>query len=307
MQRRRGHFTFLYMPDDQSRTREVRVPRWALLAAALGLITIAVLAGGFLAGYGERAAAARLRAENGDLRGQIDRLEQKVALLRADLDTSYHLQETVAAAVGVRALDPTAREAGVGGRSAAVVPSAAGLPPAQQTRLASLDLSLDKLLRQAKLQSQGYESILDTLRARASARDRIPSIKPVDGGWVSSGFGSRVDPFTGKPTVHEGVDFSVGVGTPVHATADGVVREVTFERGFGHVIVIQHDGRTATRYAHLARPMVTAGSVVKRGDVIALSGASGRVTSPHLHYEVLLNGRPVNPLPYVLENYAWRR
>jgi murein DD-endopeptidase MepM/ murein hydrolase activator NlpD len=281
-------------------------PRWTVLVAG-GAVTACILLLVLFVGAAYRGEAARLRAENAGLRQQIDRLEQRLALLRADLDAAYHLQETVATAVGVTPLDPTVREAGVGGREAPAMPPLPGLGAADGSRVAALDHGIDKLVRQARLQTQGYQTILDTLQARAAVRSRIPSIRPVESGWLSSGFGVRMDPFTGKPTLHEGLDFSVGVGTPVHATADGVVGEVVFERGFGHCIVVQHDARTATRYAHLARTLVQRGARVRRGDVIAYSGASGRVTSPHLHYEVLVGGRAVNPLPFILEPYAWRR
>ncbi len=308
---RKRHYTFLYVPDDHAQMRRVRLPRGAVLGGGAGLLILVALALCFLAGLGRSSAVAGrgapdLATENAGLRAELARLEQKVSLLRQDLTASFELQETVASTVGLDTLGSVVRAAGVGGREPLPFPAAMpGLPG--DTQLAGLDLTLDQMLRQAKVQRQGYQAILDTLNGRASRRDRIPSIRPVDGGWVTSGFGSRNDPFTGRVTMHEGTDFSVPMGTEVHVTADGVVREVAFERGFGHCIVVQHDGRTATRYAHLSRVLVERGAAVQRGQVIALSGRSGRATSPHLHYELLVGGRPVDPLPHVLEGYAWRR
>jgi murein DD-endopeptidase MepM/ murein hydrolase activator NlpD len=302
------HYTFIYVPDDHAHTRRVQLPRLAVLAGMGGLLVIFALAVCFVAGVGRHGTTASpgMTPENEGLRAEVTRLEQRVALLREDLAASFKLQETVAATVGLDTLGSAGMGVGVGGRGPLAL-SVLPVPGPEGQRVAAIDGTLNQLVRQARIQRQGYQAIVDTLSGRAATRDRIPSIRPVDGGWVTSGYGTRVDPFTGRPTFHEGADFSVPVGTQVHVTADGVVREVSFERGFGNVIIVQHDNRTATRYAHLSRVLVSAGARVKRGDLIALSGRSGRVTSPHLHYELLVGGRPVDPLPHVLEGYAWRR
>lgn len=308
---RKRHYTFLYVPDDHAQMRRVRLPRGVVLGGGAGVLVLLVLAVCFLSGLGRRPAGSvggprDLAAENAGLRAELGRLEQKVSLMRQDLTASFRIQETVASTVGLDTLGSAVRAAGIGGREPLpVVPTLTG--GRADARLAGLDLTLDQMLRQAKVQRQGYQAILDTLNRQASRRDRIPSIRPVEGGWVTSGFGVRSDPFTGRAALHEGVDFSVPFGTEVHVTADGVVREVLFDRGFGHCIIVQHDARTATRYAHLSRILVEKGASVHRGQIIALSGRSGRATSPHLHYELLIAGRPVDPLPHVLEGYAWRR
>ncbi|MHB8079025.1 MAG: M23 family metallopeptidase [Candidatus Krumholzibacteriia bacterium] len=308
---RKRHYTFLYVPDDHAQMRRVRLPRGVVLGGGAGLLILLGLALCFVAGFGRRPAGSTggprdLAAENAGLRAELTRLEQKVSLMHQDLAATFRIQETVASTVGLDTLGSVVQAVGIGGREPLPIVPAMATGRAE-ARLAGLDLTLDQMLRQAKVQRQGYQAILDTLNRQASRRDRIPSIRPVEGGWVTSGFGVRSDPFTGQPTVHEGADFSVPFGTEVHVTADGVVREVLFDRGFGHCIIVQHDGRTATRYAHLSRILVEKGATVRRGQVIALSGRSGRATSPHLHYELLVGGRPVDPLPHVLEGYARRR
>ena len=160
------------------------------------------------------------------------------------------------------------------------------------------------MLRQARIQQQGYLAMIDTLAARASVRDQIPSIRPLDTGWLSSRFGFRTDPFTGKQTYHRGLDFSVPVGTPVRVTGDGTVVLVQTQRGFGRVVKVDHGNGVLTVYAHLDRALVAKGDLVKRGDFIARSGNSGRSSAPHLHYEVRIGDRSVNPLSYILDSYA---
>ena len=162
------------------------------------------------------------------------------------------------------------------------------------------------MLRQAKIQRQGYLAMLDTLSTRAQIRQKIPSIRPTDIGWMSSRFGFRIDPFTEKQTFHRGLDFSVPVGTPVRVTGRGVVLAVQQQRGFGRVIKVDHGNDVVTVYAHLDEALVKKGDHVSRGDIIAKSGNSGRSSAPHLHYEIRIGSRPVNPLSYILDSFAAR-
>jgi murein DD-endopeptidase MepM/ murein hydrolase activator NlpD len=125
-----------------------------------------------------------------------------------------------------------------------------------------------------------------------------PSLWPVSG-VLRSSFGSRSDPFSGEGAFHSGVDLSAAVGTPVHVTADGVVQWVGMNGRYGRLVIVDHGGGLETYYAHLSRYVVVTGQEVRRNEVIALSGGSGRVTGPHLHYEIRIHGAPVNPYKYL--------
>lgn len=132
-----------------------------------------------------------------------------------------------------------------------------------------------------------------------AANPNMPSIWPVMG-HLSSGFGVRGNPFGGSSTeFHKGQDIAVPLGTPVMATADGVVVSACWHHGYGNAIYIDHGNGIMTRYGHLSRIDVREGRTIKRGDLIALSGSTGRSTGPHLHYEVRINGEATNPLPYL--------
>jgi murein DD-endopeptidase MepM/ murein hydrolase activator NlpD len=128
-----------------------------------------------------------------------------------------------------------------------------------------------------------------------------PSLWPVEGRLLSP-FGGRTDPFSGEGAIHTGVDLEAAMGTPVRVTADGIVSYADWESGYGRLIIVDHGNGVQTYYGHLSRFDVVPGEDVRRGDVIARSGASGRVTSPHLHYEVRLDGTPVNPYPYLAKS-----
>jgi len=130
----------------------------------------------------------------------------------------------------------------------------------------------------------------------ASAR---PSIWPV-AGRLTGAFGGRMDPFSGEGAFHTGVDIAAAPGTPVRATADGVVVGASWEGGYGLMVVIDHGGDVQTYYAHLSRCYVQTGQAVRLGQIVGAVGATGRTTAPHLHYEVRIGGAPVNPYRYHL-------
>ena len=117
-----------------------------------------------------------------------------------------------------------------------------------------------------------------------------------------SPFGGRTDPFSGEGAIHTGVDLAAPFGTPVKVAADGIVLKTEWSGGYGMLVVVDHGGGLETYYAHLSRFSVVVGQEVRRGDVIAMSGSSGRATSPHLHYEIRIGGAPVNPYPFLMKS-----
>ncbi len=148
-------------------------------------------------------------------------------------------------------------------------------------------------------QKQGFESLLKYLEDQRNLLASTPAIRPVSG-WTSSRFGYRLSPFTGLREFHKGLDIATRIGTPIVATADGVVTFAGRKGLLGKVIIIDHGHGMVTRYGHADKLLKKGGEAVKRGDTIALVGNTGRSTGPHLHYEVRLNGIPVNPEKYIL-------
>jgi murein DD-endopeptidase MepM/ murein hydrolase activator NlpD len=140
---------------------------------------------------------------------------------------------------------------------------------------------------------------LGAMRSLADAAERIPLSRPTDGTDQTSGFGVRLDPFTGRPALHTGLDFAGAYLTPIHATAPGVVSFVGVRTGYGNVVEIDHGGGFKTRFAHLQSYSVHVGERVAVGERIAAMGSTGRSTGVHLHYEVWVNGRPENPIRFL--------
>ena len=163
-----------------------------------------------------------------------------------------------------------------------------------------LSNGLDHLDRQAKIQSISFQELDDFFKNQKSFLSSTPSIWPTRG-WVTSSFGFRKSPFTGLREKHEGWDIAARSGAPVRATADGVVVVEGREYGYGNLVEIDHGYGIVTRYGHNSKHLVKVGDRVKRGQVVSLVGNTGRSTGPHLHYEILLNGVPVSPKNYILE------
>jgi murein DD-endopeptidase MepM/ murein hydrolase activator NlpD len=143
-------------------------------------------------------------------------------------------------------------------------------------------------------------SVLENVILQRELREQIvPDGRPVRRGFISSYFGERQDPFTGHQAFHKGVDFAGTAGADVIAVAAGIVTYVGERSGFGHIIEVSHGGGLVTRYAHNKSATVTVGDTVQRGQTLALMGSTGRSTGPHVHFEVLRDGRPVNPLSFI--------
>lgn len=160
---------------------------------------------------------------------------------------------------------------------------------------------MDQLSRQIYIQSQSFDEIIEFYRSQEDMLFHLPAIQPVsnkDLKRTASGYGYRIHPIYQTRIFHKGMDFACDIGTPVYATANGVVKNARYERGYGYIITIDHGYGYQTRYAHLKSFNVKRGQHVVRGETIALSGNSGRSTGPHVHYEVLLRGRHVNPAHY---------
>lgn len=127
----------------------------------------------------------------------------------------------------------------------------------------------------------------------------IPSAMPVEGANLTSTFGVRSDPFRHRSAMHTGMDLAGAIGTPIHATADGIVERSEWVNGYGNLVELNHGHGIETRYGHLSKSLVKPGQRVKRGEVIALMGSTGRSTGSHLHYEVRIDGKAVNPAPFM--------
>ena len=166
-------------------------------------------------------------------------------------------------------------------------------------QIPDLSAQLRQLEQRVDLRESQLSALENVILARELHQEIHPEGRPVASGVISSYFGERADPFDGLEAFHKGVDFAGTPGSPVTAVAAGVVTWAGERTGYGKLIEINHGDGFTTRYGHNERTLVTVGQTVKRGERIALMGSTGRSTGPHVHFEVLRNGRQVNPLSYI--------
>ena len=163
-------------------------------------------------------------------------------------------------------------------------------------------VALEDLARQLEDRVPKLVVLEDLLMSEQLEKQIRPGGRPVETGWMSSGYGYRTDPLSGKRAFHSGSDFAGPGGSPVLAVASGVVTNSRYLEGMGYMVEINHGGGYVTRYAHNKKNLVKIGDTVKKGQKVAVMGNSGRSTGPHVHFEVLLDGKSVNPLKYVRSN-----
>ena len=159
--------------------------------------------------------------------------------------------------------------------------------------------SLETLAAQLEDRAFKFDALGDALVDRRTESERFPAGRPISKGWLSSPYGYRHDPLTGRRAFHSGIDFAGKLGSAIVAVASGVVTWAAPRDGYGNMVELDHGNGYLTRYGHTQETLVTVGDAVKRGERIALMGSTGRSTGPHVHFEVLRNGRPVNPYKYV--------
>jgi murein DD-endopeptidase MepM/ murein hydrolase activator NlpD len=279
--------------------RRFTVPLWPSVAAGTFVLALPVLIGTGAALKARNdvaalyASAAALEIENANYRAATEALSGQIQGLQSainELGAQAALDPSLASAMD--RLPAVVKNRAMGGASGSPVSTLPALQSPENTF---------GLLREIL---QGIESRLTAARSDVHRRNALaaatPSIWPAHG-WLSSTVGRRTDPINGGPDFHPGLDISADAGNPVYATADGTVTLAKREGAYGNLITIDHGYGLETRYGHLSKYEVESGAKVKRGQVIGRVGSTGRATGPHLHYEVRVNGRLLNPLQLLLQ------
>lgn len=307
----RQRHTVILVPHAHSRLRKWQVSNLQI-ALGGGSLLLAGLAACWL-GWSHfnttvsPAELSRLRHENARLRQVNLGFESSIRGLQSRLAGSEERTRQLAIMAGLESLGSGA-EVGVGGGTPLGDPNAGQGPGASDTagQGPGASDSAEELPALAGRVGQ-LRGVLDAIEAKLGERMRwmssTPTIAPVRG-ILTSGFGTRSDPMTHGPGLHQGVDIAAAAGQPVQAAADGLVMVATRTGGYGEAVFLAHGYGLSTRYGHLSEIDVHPGQRVHRGDVIGRVGSTGRSTGSHLHYEVRLDGSPVNPLAYILEGAA---
>jgi murein DD-endopeptidase MepM/ murein hydrolase activator NlpD len=290
------YYTLLVFPGARGRLRKVRLPFYfvhmVLAFSVVGVMTIAALANSYARMLLKVSNYNNLRTEREALKTQNRSLQTVVTTETAKLDSLQSLATEVALTYGF-------------GEAHRLRFSQAALSLATQsnsTLESSYRASLYafNLIRNSSLSPSRQTNALGFFSAPDLAQNTVPSLWPVRG-RLTEGFGQRLDPFSGEGVFHSGVDISTAYGTRVESPSDGIVLQAGVQSGYGNQIVLDHGFGMMTKYGHLSKINVVVGQEVKRGQIIGAVGMTGRTTGPHLHYEVIVNETPVNPMKYLHE------
>jgi len=264
------------------------VLKWALAVSVLLVLGLSGLVFDYVATNLDRNELERLQVENLSQRQELHRLAVQLEDLRQELVVVAQNDAKVRVMAKLTAPKGDSM-AGLGGPSREDDAS---------REYNAIQQRIDEVRRQIDLRRESQEEIQGILNDQRSLLAAKPLGWPVKG-WLTSSFGMRRDPFNGKRKMHEGLDIASRTGTPVYATADGIVSSIRTEPGYGKVVTIDHGYGYRTVYGHNSKYHVKVGQRVRRGDLIASVGNTGRSTGSHVHYEVRLNGVPVNPHKYL--------
>ncbi len=303
-------WTVLLFQEDTGATRQFSVPapvvRRLFVAACVLGVFLAGATAFFLFDTGARVRAAHLARENRLLEAEIERVRASVAQLDREMNTLAEKDRRVRLVAGLLEIDEEVFDVGVGGP---------GLDSPNDSELWALDretseaayairYDLAVLLRRADLLARSFSETEESLEEQGERLRHTPSILPTHGP-VSSAFSvSRLHPVHRVYLPHGGIDQNAPRGTPFVATADGVVTFSGWKPGYGNTVEIDHGFGVTTLYAHASKLLVNPGKRVQRDEVVGQIGCTGTCTGPHVHYEVRVNGRPVDPMKHVLQSTA---
>lgn len=294
----------ILVSGDLAKVKTLTVSRSQLALLATGLLVALALAAAGLqylflrhAAQGQSpllqpllasAAEEQQRQTESYVRGNLNAMAIRLGQMQAQLLRLDSLGERLAKLSGIKPGEFLFDQLpGRGGSVSAL--------PAQDVTLPALARQMDELARQVDDRFDKLGMLESLVMHERLAKKMLPSIPPVANGWYSSGFGWRLDPFTGRNTFHEGVDFNAEAGTAIAAAAGGIVVYAERHPEYGNMVEVDHGNDMATRYAHASRLLVKVGDVVLRGQKIAEVGNTGRSTGTHLHFEVRHRGVPQNP------------
>jgi murein DD-endopeptidase MepM/ murein hydrolase activator NlpD len=299
----------IFLSRREGRARQLNLSHPLTLSLAGGL-ALAILGSAFAVGLhlGRGAHERMLLGDTTRLGGLITEQKQQIADLRQQLQLradamAMRLGEMNAHVIRIDALgkrltemaDIDSREFNFDRDPPTCGPEGEGV----SAQIPDLSAQLSQLEQRVDQRESQLSALENVILARELKAEIHPEGRPVASGFISSYFGERADPFDGRETFHKGVDFAGTLGSPVMAVAAGVVTWAGERSGFGKLVEINHGDGYLTRYAHNERTLVSVGQTVKRGEPVALMGSSGHSTGPHVHFEVVRNGRQVDPLSFI--------
>jgi murein DD-endopeptidase MepM/ murein hydrolase activator NlpD len=299
----KDYFNVLIFGQKTSKTRHLRIHKKTfkigLYLLAFGILSTIFFLCDYIQVRKKTFELSQLRQQTQEQKSKIHFFSSKIADLEKQLSKLKDFDKRIRIIANLEKGQETTSFMGMGGPSPSDVRERLKAEKDEKGLAQQLRTDIERLESEATSQEESLSELEKLLQSKKEMLTHTPSIWPVHG-WLTSGFGFRTNPFTGLTQMHEGLDISNRIGTLVIATADGIVSDTGKDYSHGNVVVISHGFGMTSRYSHLNKIFVRAGQKVKRGDKIAEVGTTGRSTGPHLHYEVRVNGIPVNPARYIL-------
>ncbi len=295
--------TLMYVPGESGKIRRYHVRRSRIRKAIfVAFCAFAVLIAGsvdYVYALRERSELERLHRETGLQREQLEAYATRMGEIAGRITSIESLERKLRVITNLDPSDPTPLS-GIGGVDEGILASQdlTWLSPGR--RHEKMLESFDRLSEASEAQTKSLTALIMHLEDQTARLLGTPSIAPTKG-WATSGFGYRTSPFTGNREFHRGLDIAGRIGTPIKAPADAQVLFVGRRRALGNTVVLSHGYGVDSIYGHLADVLVKPGQKVKRGDQIATMGTTGRSTGPHLHYQIEVAKKPVNPRNYILD------
>lgn len=297
------YFTLMVLPEATSKMRKYRIPKSLIKGAIISAVVLLITATGFGYSYlklNEKVAhLEQYRQKFNQQRIHLQAIELTVGKFKkelAELNTSNHKFRVM---VGLPEAKNLQQVSGIGGESESNNLQEF-VQECQDTLIKKLYADIENIKLEISKEQNNLQEITETVEDKKSLLVSTPAIWPTTG-WITSGFGYRRSPFTGQREMHKGLDIAARFGTSIKATADGIVTFSGRKGSLGKVVVLEHNYGYSTRFGHTSELLVRVGEKVKRGQIIARVGTTGRSTAPHLHYEVRLKGVAVNPYNYILD------
>jgi len=297
------HITILIFGHKTSKTRHLKF-RKKTIKIGLYLLAFAILSVTFffcdyIQVKKKAYEVAQLRQQTEIQRSQIHFFSSKIEEMEKQISRLKDFDKRIRIIANLEKGQETAPFIGMGGPSPSDLREKLKGEKDEKGLVQQMKIDVDRLQSEAASQEVSLSELEKVLQSKQEILAHTPSVWPVQG-WVTSDFGFRTNPFTGLTQMHEGIDISNRMGTIVVSPGNGFVSDIGNDWVHGKFLVISHGFGMTTRYSHLNKVLVKVGQKIKRGEKIAEVGTSGKTTGPHLHYEVRLNGIPVNPMRYIL-------
>ena len=302
--------TLLVFDATGTPVKQTSVPRLLLPMTAIFVTAVAIVLYLGISDYLRlRAQAGQVHVLQTELQEQEERVSlqqnqivafsNKINVLKTQLTKLHDFEQKIRIIANLETSDDGSSMFGVGGSDPEDLDPAVTLEQDYQELVRDMHVEINEIDQASHTQQSSFTTLFSQLEGKRNLLAATPSIRPVKG-WISSRFGYRESPFTGRREFHRGLDIANRSGTPIIAPADGLVTFASKKGLMGYMVTIDHGFGMVTRYGHLKKILKKKGKRVKRGETIALMGNTGRSTGPHVHYEVRLNGVAVNPMNYFL-------